>query len=301
MSRKTGILAAVALVFAVLALVAVGIGSARNAQTNPHKRLKMTHRNLPRLTDARYAAWIEMDGENVLMAQFNIGKDGRIENLQGKDQDTFDNRRDLGMIEGFFVTIEKQAPKNGQPSKTRVLESSVKENMFELSFPVDYANNKGSFIMATPTDPNVAENHGVWFMRLSDGGQSRGLNIPDAPEGWMYGAWIKQGDNPPIKIGKFSSPSSMDDFDGYSGDGPSPDFPGEDFINNPPDDYVFPLDVRGSQVWVTLEPDPSVSQEPFPITIFERTVSEEAETRSNIGMENVSNNMPSLKITVVND
>jgi hypothetical protein len=54
-----------------------------------------------------------------------------------------------------------------------------------------------------------------------------------------------------------------DGFGGYSGTNGAPPFPGEDFLVNAPAGLSFPVDIRGGNVVISVEPVPDNSAAPF--------------------------------------
>jgi len=58
-----------------------------------------------------------------------------------------------------------------------------------LRFPIDVREVAGSFILATPTDDNPAnETSGVWFLNPA-GGPGQSLRLPQPPAGWVFEGW----------------------------------------------------------------------------------------------------------------
>ena len=85
--------------------------------------------------------------------------------------------------------------------------------------------------------------------------------MPILPVGWKYEGWISGGQ--PVTSGKFISTMGIDEFDGFSGAMSGPPFPGEDYLFNEPAGLSFPLDLAGSIVVVSIEPEPDNSEFPF--------------------------------------
>jgi hypothetical protein len=121
----------------------------------------------------------------------------------------------------------------------------------------------GYFVFRTPTDINTLnEANGIWFIRNFSGEDHPGLYIPVLGSQWKYEAWLKTGDNY-LSMGKFTSPSANDDNGQYSGNLTPPAFPGEDFLTNLPAFLTNPVQLGGTTVLVTVEPNPDNSPEPF--------------------------------------
>ena len=93
-----------------------------------------------------------------------------------------------------------------------------------------------------------------------------GLSLPTLSQGWKYEGWAVINGNP-ISTGTFTNPAMADDnamtspFKGSLGNGPG--FPGEDYIQNAPAGLMFPTDLRGAKIVISVEPDPDNSPNPF--------------------------------------
>lgn len=77
--------------------------------------------------------------------------------------------------------------------------------------------------------------------------------LPALPAEWAYEGWVTI-DGVDVTTGRFSDPSTADDFDGFSGDQGGPPWPGEDFLLNAPPGTTFPVDLAGMTTFVTIEP-----------------------------------------------
>ena len=127
-----------------------------------------------------------------------------------------------------------------------------------LAFPVDISGFSGEYILATPTDGDGNnETSGIWFVDPSD--ITATLNIPDAPDGWVYEGWVvHQGQ--PITSGRFASANGPDDFNGFSGTvAPGPQLPGEDYIMNLPEGFDGPLELADGETMVVLSIEPDIN------------------------------------------
>lgn len=148
-----------------------------------------------------------------------------------------------------------------------------------LGIAADFSQSTGSFVLTTPTDEDgTNELSGLWFMDPTGDPTVTGLTLPEAPPGWDYEGWVMIGDTP-VSTGKFFTNSAQDDGDPYSGPVVGPAFPGEDFLVNAPGEVVFPADLSGSSVFITLEPwsDWDVEPEsPFFIRLLEGEIPAEA-------------------------
>ena len=134
----------------------------------------------------------------------------------------------------------------------------------------DFSEATGKYFLATPTDGNsdMNEESGLWFIDNSTGTKEAGLTLPTLAAGWKYEGWVVIN-SIAVSTGTFTNPAVADDnaststFKGTESDGPA--FPGEDFLQNAPENLGvdFPIDLRGKTVVVSVEPDPDNSTNPF--------------------------------------
>jgi hypothetical protein len=138
----------------------------------------------------------------------------------------------------------------------------------------------GQYSLATPTDNNalVNERSGLWFGDIIQNVSK--LDLPQLPSGWIYEGWAVV-DNQPLTTGKFARGNASDLFSGFSdAKSNTPQFPGEDFLLDPPvelfTELTFPVDLAGQQVKITIEPinagiDPT-GEGPFPVELFSSSI-----------------------------
>ena len=157
-----------------------------------------------------------------------------------------------------MITIEPAQDSSPQPSGIMVLVGhfgGVESAQASLRHPVDVSSAEGTYILGTPTnDPEAFETSGIWF--TSPTGSAVSLTLPELVDGWIYEAWIKHRDQF-LSSGRFESVDTVDDFDGYSGEQPGPNYPGEDFVRNLPAQFNQPLDLTdgASYIYISLEPN----------------------------------------------
>lgn len=198
-----------------------------------------------------YELWVLRDGQTSSLGRFNVS-------LGGNDLTSEFKELNLNPANGdeILITLEKSSDTNGGPSDNVVLSGVVGENGHErvvLSFAPDLGQIEGSYILGTPTnDPEGFEMSGIWFVH--PGGKQPSLNLPVAPSGWQYEGWVFHGDHY-LSSGRFSNVSGLDNFDDYSDVHPGPNFPGEDYLRNLPQDFDQPLDLIDgeSEILVSLE------------------------------------------------
>ena len=212
--------------------------------------------------DFEYEVWTVVDGEAITGGIFDIAEDGSIEFADG---DTFYGHEGASDV---VISIEPAADDDPAPADTKILGGAIAEDgTFELAIDhpaalgTDFSDAGGYFILGTPTnDPDPDENSGVWFISLP--GPEQGLELTELPAGWVYEGWAVI-DGVPVTTGTFFDPGAADDFNGFSGDGDAPPFPGEDFIVNAPEGLTFPTDLSSSTIVVSVEPYPDNSEAPF--------------------------------------
>ena len=176
---------------------------------------------------------------------------------------------DIAAATEFVLSIEPPNDTDAGPSTTKILKGTFVGNACSLSINNvvgNYSSASGVYVLATPTDNNANnDENGIWFMNPNTNPASAGLNLPDftATSGWKYEGWVVV-DNVPVSTGKFLSVTGVDEVSPFSGNSNAPAFPGEDFISSVVNIGVtFPIDVRGKQVVISIEPNPDDSEAPF--------------------------------------
>ena len=252
------ILGAVAILIAVVGFVAFGGGDdddaastepAQTVQRSDEFPLDFSVNNLEPLSEGIYEGWIVRGDDKFTFGTFNTTESGAIDgnlSLDGVEP------QDGDMV---VVTIEPVPDDDPEPSGVIILAGALENGSAELAFPIDVNEFGGQYILATPTNGDgTNETSGIWFVDPSD--LSASLNIPDAPDGWVYEGWVvHQGQ--PITSGKFTSAEGFDLFDGFSGPEDGPPFPGEDYLENLPSPFTDPLELADGEtmIVVSIEPD----------------------------------------------
>lgn len=215
----------------------------------------------------------------------------------------------------FNLTIERL--KNDStpisPSNLIVLSGRFTYSSAKISLTkndADLLNISGTYNLATPTDGNndINEKSGVWFIDSINavGGPKQGLKLPELYNGWIYVGWVKIGDYF-ISTGKFQKTVGadlpIDDTTSYSGDSPGFSFPGEDFLKNAPTGFNFPLDLSGSTVFVSMEPNLNIKfLQPSKI-ILQADIPADAQARISYNMQKldfiIPNGFLNAKIDIV--
>lgn len=290
-------LVAIAFLANVNSPMAYAFGLLSSSQT-----VTMTQQNMPRLSKGNYAAWAKVEGKDILVGQFNIDTSGNMVDLKGRKKNSFSLGQNIGSASEIFVTIESSEVKGRGPSSIKIQRGKVSGNASSLSFPIDYSGAKGSFMlgaMSKETDNAIVPvKTGIWFVSPQGNQVKKGLMIPDAPKGWSYSGWMRMDQKSAVKMGKFTSPSSSDDFNGYSPALSPPKFPGENFLQNPPQGYSFPQNIDGATTWITLEPAVDVGASPFPLVLFVKKVPTGQAAGKNVDFENSFKSFPTTKVSI---
>ena len=247
-----------------------------------------------------YEGWVIIDGTPVTTGRFNLNADGRIVDLAGGivPGGEFAGIEDLSRTTAVVITIEPDGDPDPAPASTHYLAGSVTDGMAALTvghtaaFGDDFSDASGVYILATPTnDPGGDENSGIWFLDLSSGGPTHGLQLPALPEGWVYEGWVVMGGTP-VTTGKFTSPVTADGDAPYSGPSGGPPFPGEDFLANAPEGLMFPTDLAGQMAVISVEPSPDDSGAPFTLKPLVGAIPSGATDHTTYSLENRAGGFP---------
>ena len=192
----------------------------------------------------------------------------------------------------FVLSIEPTNDSDLGPADTKILAGDFSGKIANVSsnnIVADFSSVSGKYILATPTDDDdTNEASGVWFLDNSTGSQVAGLNLPGLSPGWKYEGWAVI-DGTPVSTGTFTTTDMADDnaetsdFKGNVGNGPS--YPGEDYLQNPPNGLVFPTDLKGKTIVVSVEPSPDNSNSPFTLKPLAHVVPNDAMNHTTIDME----------------
>jgi hypothetical protein len=237
-------------VAAALAAMLVGLVPASAQAGAREHTLAIGAKDLPRLTGALYEAWV-INGDRKLSAGvFNV-RERRHGTLVLLRSPIDPARADM-----IVVTIEPVPDPEPGPSPVAILAGKPGRHAAALRFPIDLRKAAGTYLLATPTDDDPAnETGGVWFVDPA-AGPGPSLKLPQPPAGWVFEGWgVTQGT--PLTTGRFTSVAGSDLASPFSGPKPGPPFPGEDFLTGLPTGVTPPVNLAdgGSMVVVTLEPD----------------------------------------------
>lgn len=162
--------------------------------------------------------------------------------------------------------------------------------------PPSFQTAKGLYTVFSPTDSNAHPNSGIWFLNYKSAGTyETGLRLPELPSGWTYKGWVKVSGSY-LSIGEFKLAAGNDGQNPYVGSNPMPGYPGEDFLQNQPAGFVFPLNLAGYEVMISVEPNGFNGynkSKPFPLVLLKGTVPSPVSNTTSPSLENNFINFPS--------
>ena len=197
----------------------------------------------------------------------------------------------------YVLTIEPRRGDASAPAATHLVAGALDaggQTELTTAHPAalgtDFADADGGFILATPSSASMDdETSGVWFVDPAVGEPS--LTLPTLPQGWTYEGWVVSADGP-ISTGRFTSVMGADSDGGGPAAGPNatPPFPGQDFVSPP-------LDLIGTTVVISVEPEPDNSPAPFAIKPLIDATVENVSAPQLQSLGNTSENRPSAVAT----
>ena len=252
-----------------------------------------------------YQAWvIHQSGSNTFgfpLVLFNMDGDGQMVDPVADTVLTGPFHAEVDAVDavGFTTSLELTSQLVQVSSFTFILSGEFSDGTATLAtddfFALnrDFSNAAGEFILATPTD-DVPDNElsGIWFMDPTGSSVEAGLDLPQAPTGWVYECWVGVNGQA-VSTGRFEWPNEADSTEFY-GSGVSNDrplFPGEDFLFNAPQGVDFPLDLAGASVFITIEPWHEFDvypEDPFFLRILEGQVPGDPATQTVYGMTSLA-------------
>lgn len=225
----------------------------------------------PLANDYHYEGWAIINGEARSTGKFNLDAAGDFFTVGGVEipNGEFDVDYDLDDATVIVISIEPAGDTDAIPSDTKFLAGDVVGDDADLTVAAtqalgdDFTASTGKVILATPTNGSgTNELSGIWFLDLGTGSPEVGLSLPTLPTGWKYEGWAVISGQP-VTSGKFTDVDMADESAPYSGPQPGPPFPGEDYLMNAPAGLVFPTDLSGDIVVISVEPDPDDDTAPF--------------------------------------
>ncbi len=260
-----------------------------------------------------YQAWLisgtpsEPWGSPVVI--FDIDEEGRMLDPAADTVLTgpFPGRLDPPDVLGVAVSLEASDTLLSYSSYTFLLGGDLVQGSATLTtehwiaFDHSLDNSSGRFVLGTPTDEDEGnELAGVWFMDTGAIPTGPGLNLPEAPEGWIYEGWVSL-EGVDLSTGKFLGPVGADSSNLYGGASPGPAFPGEDFLTGAPAGLTFPPDLSEAGVFVTMEPWKELdvgSDGPFPLRLLEGGVPVGATPQTPYELVSLVDQLPSGTATI---
>ena len=252
-----------------------------------------------------YAGWAEQPGgEMVAVGSFSADPSGSIVDLDGNRVigGKFTASEDLTNTTDFLVTIESGGSGTETPSATHLVAGPIEE--LEATLTVQggiheaIGSSSGTFILATPTNgPDSDENSGVWFINITGGQFARGLLIPYPLAGWSYHGWVDI-DGITVATGPILGPNTADGAAPHSGSLEGFNFPGEDFLVNPPNGLTFPTPVGSASVYVTIEPEPDPDPGPSYFVLLRGSVPGNPSDSTNYMLDSFVDNLPRGRVRI---
>ena len=206
-------------------------------------------------TQGVYVLWAIINrGEAKLLGEFFIDGSGTIVDDTGApieqfDSDDFSVRRTLSVL----ITIETPSSLSDSPQGTQIMSGTFIDGVANLSVPISTAivDSSGSLRVFTPTDgPDTNESAGFWM--IGEDGEPL-LSIPDTTAALVFETFVEvQGRSLPV--GRFERADAADSVNQYSSPQfPAPEAPGEDLLLNAPEGVIFPADLSGARISISLE------------------------------------------------
>ncbi len=258
-----------------LALIAIGLffTSCSSDDDNNGSTTKNITLNISGLEDLGsdfvYEGWIIVNGVPVSTGTFTS---------IASSQTFVVDEGQLNIATRFVLTIEPVGETGvdaDKPSSSILVAGDFSGNTATVSITTvgDFTTitPKGKFFLRSPTDEATTNNNndesGIWF-GTPGGPPTLFLTLPTLEAGWKYEGWVVVDGVGPLSTGTFTAFNIADDnagtatsFSGTENTGPS--LPGEDFFNNTPAGFTFPLDIRNRLIIISVEPFPDNSPSPF--------------------------------------
>ncbi len=279
----------------LLLFVAACDSGGSDALVAPKIQLQFDVTGLTPLQDGyHYQGWAKVGFEFIYGESFNVTESGAFTNTAGQlIQKSFILPVDLTEASIVFITIEDKRDADDVPSETVILAGDVTgfgatlTTSHSMAIGSTFAGETGEFTLMTLSDNDTSnETSGVWFTTGSPDNLSPGLTLVSPPPGWAYQGWVDTG-SVLLTTGAFTSntghdlarPHSLPDV---------PPFPGEDFLINAPLGESFPPDLSGAEVYITMEPLPDDTGDPFGIRIMQGQIPASPQTGTSYSLTAVS-------------
>lgn len=217
--------------------------------------------------ESNYAVWSH-NGESVeLLGRFNTSSSSA--NLSYRLTDT------LSSASKISISVELGELENEEPSGSVLLAGDITglESSLSVGHPDalgnDFSDSTATYRLTTPSTIDEDDFfQGIWWFDPQMSPETS-LFLPPLPEGWSYEAWINDTVTQ-TSLGKFSDAERVDSDGSGATAGPdqTPNFPGQDFIDPP-------KLMSHLSAYITIEPRPDNSAEPFMFRVLLDKVIEE--------------------------
>ncbi len=220
---------------------------------------------------ARYEGWLIVGGAPVSTGVFTVNDSGVLSQTVFTVDDTV-----VSGAGSFVLTIEPFPDTDVAPADSHLLAGDINGGSADVTIGHaaaigdDLTAATGRFVLAAPSAGKGGSfENGIWYMVPPT--PDAGLGLPTLPVGWTYEGWVVDvNSNTPISTGTFLDENGPDSDAGgpAAGLGPTPPFPGQDFIN--------PLrDLTDShRAVISVEPVPDNSPLPFTLKPLAREISD---------------------------
>lgn len=294
----------------IFCFLMIFIGCTETDIINETGEMEITDISLPELPNGYfYQGWLLVDGSFVSAG--TITNDSIANNYARFSKI---DASDLSNAQSFAITVETST---GAPSDYVLLIGNFDGSTAQLN-PNTTASNgvrtlgqkisAGYTVQNASVPPEEAGNYGtngIWFFKGSDENKEPTLGLDY--HGLRYQAWLIktfEGNDWYLNMGQIESDTIADNWRNFipAPFAPNiPDFPGEDFLQQPgsgtsyPEGF-FPADVRGSKVVLTpIFSNYNNTETPFPIFLLRSDVPADAVKEPNLVREMEINNSYSLK------
>ena len=264
--------------------IAAGTLLLSNARADIWTEASCTVANLFQLNagEGHYEAWIRKDGVMYSLGKFNMDPDAQhMQTIGGVPLDYLAAPGDLTGGDYVMITVEQEGDIDAVPSNSKLLAGPIVGSTANLLVKDPEAIGKefgptlckGSFHLDSPSTASATDFYnGIWYYRHSDFTPT--LTVPTLPSGWRYEGWVGDAcsaDPIPYSTGEYSSATGadMDGCGGGAGPDPCPEFPGQDFVFQDPENPNVPYGANIQlnngcwQVVHSIEPVPNTGPNPF--------------------------------------
>lgn len=240
-----------------------------------------------------FELWTEHpDGSGERLAAFTTSVGGALLSIQGEPVQAFpvSELPDTGST--ILLTVETGSDVAASRSGRVLLQGVLSTTDVTLEPVLPSLEGQHVAILASPTAPSAPDTAGIWFAKPTKvkGQPASGLTLPPLRGGWAYGGWVTTAVGTTLPTGLFTDPGKADQSAPFSGTSKGFQFPGEDFVRNPPEGVQFPLPLADgrTRVTVSLEPDfAPTSAEPF-LPLLEARIPYQQKTGEPFVLEAVS-------------